>query len=68
MIIKIDMYLRDLLERFAKQEDGLALSEYLVLLGLIMGGVISAVFVLGSNVSTLWAGWAHWVTTYISAA
>jgi pilus assembly protein Flp/PilA len=62
------MYLRDLLEQFAKQEDGLALSEYLVLLGLIMGGVVSAVFVLGSNLGILWGGWALWITSAISAA
>ena len=43
MIIKIDMNLRDLLERFAKQEDGIVLTEYLALFGLIVGGVITAV-------------------------
>lgn len=43
---------------FAREEDGVALSEYLVLLGLLVGGVIAAVTLAGQNLSTAWNGWA----------
>ncbi|MBP1887575.1 hypothetical protein [Sinorhizobium mexicanum] len=42
---------------FAREEDGVALSEYLVLLGLLVGGVILAVTTAGGNLATAWNGW-----------
>lgn len=42
---------------FAREEDGVALSEYLVLLGLLVGGVIAAVTTAGGNLATAWNGW-----------
>ncbi len=42
---------------FAREEDGVALSEYLVLLGLLVGGVILAVTTAGQNLATAWNGW-----------
>ena len=39
---------------FVREEDGVALTEYLVLLGLLVGGVIAAVILAGTNLVTAW--------------
>lgn len=49
--------------RFLKEEDGIALSEYLVVLGLMLGGVITAVTLFGTNLNTAWDNWADWIET-----
>lgn len=49
------------LKAFRKEEDGLALTEYLVLLGLLVGGVIAAVTAFGTNLDTVWTAWSGWV-------
>ena len=43
---------------FAQEEDGVALTEYLILLGLLVGGVIAAVTLAGTNLSAAWTSWA----------
>lgn len=45
---------------FSREEEGVALSEYLVLLGLLVGGVIAAVTTAGSNLATAWTNWGGW--------
>jgi len=52
---------------FAREEDGVALTEYLILLALLVGGVIGAVTLAGTNLSTVWNGWAGWFTTKLSS-
>ena len=47
-----------MLQSFRKEEDGLALTEYLVLLGLLVGGTIIAVQTFGTNLDTIWDAWA----------
>ncbi|WP_211092128.1 Flp family type IVb pilin [Aliigemmobacter aestuarii] len=47
--------------RFAKEESGLALTEYLILLGLLTGAVIIAVTLFGTNLAASWTAWANWV-------
>jgi pilus assembly protein Flp/PilA len=47
---------------FAREEDGVALTEYLILLALLVGGVITAVTVAGTNLSGAWDQWATWWT------
>ncbi|MBD9510408.1 hypothetical protein IB265_26955 [Ensifer sp. ENS10] len=42
---------------FAREEDGVALTEYLILLGLLVGGVIVAVTGAGDSLSTAWTSW-----------
>lgn len=59
---KATKYLADLMRRFKDDEEGLALSEYLVVLGLLIGGVIAAVLVFGENLATAWENWAGWVS------
>lgn len=44
-----------------KNEDGLALTEYLILLGLLTAAVIAAVLLFGENLGTAWNDWAVWL-------
>jgi len=53
--------LKDLAIRFANDEEGIALTEYLVLLGLLVAGVIAAVILFGTELSQTWRGWANWL-------
>ena len=52
---------------FAAEEDGVALTEYLVLLGILIGGVIAAVTTASGNLATAWTGWGTWWTTTVAA-
>ena len=45
---------------FAREEYGVALTEYLVLLGLLVGGVVVAVGMAGTNLAAAWQTWADW--------
>ncbi|WP_151611647.1 hypothetical protein [Sinorhizobium alkalisoli] len=51
---------------FAREEDGVALTEYLVLLGLLIGGVVLAVTNAGTNMATVWGQWGTWWTTTVA--
>ena len=52
---------------FAQEEDGVALTEYLILLALLVGGVITAVTLAGTNLATVWNAWAGWSTAHLSS-
>ena len=45
---------------FATEEDGIALTEYLVLLAMVVGGVVAAVGLAGGNLASAWEGWQTW--------
>jgi len=45
---------------FAREEDGVALTEYLMLLGLLVGGVMVTVQLAGTNLDAAWGTWATW--------
>lgn len=45
---------------FAREEDGVALTEYLILLALLVGGVITTVSIAGSNLNLAWEKWSTW--------
>ncbi len=49
------------LKAFRKDEDGLALTEYLLLLGLLTGAVILAVIGFGDALGTQWESWETWL-------
>lgn len=49
------------IKRFAREEDGLALTEYLILLGLLTAIVIAAVLIYGNNLGVQWEDWADWI-------
>jgi pilus assembly protein Flp/PilA len=50
----VQMNIRDLISRFAKDESGAALLEYSILIGLITAGVIGFVTGSGSWVNAKW--------------
>lgn len=56
----------ELYKTFAAEEDGIALTEYLVLLGLLIGGVIAAVTVAGDNLAEAWASWGGFFTNQVA--
>ena len=53
-------YCTDLARRFRDDEEGLALTEYLILLGLLTSAVILAVLAFGGQLGVLWNTWAVW--------
>jgi pilus assembly protein Flp/PilA len=56
MLIELEKSCRN----FLKDEDGLALAEYLILLGLLVGSVIVAILAIGGQLETAWDNWADW--------
>ena len=48
---------------FVAEEDGAALTEYIVLLGILVGGVIVAVGAFGQGLNSVWTSWATWIST-----
>ncbi|OSQ44340.1 hypothetical protein MGEO_19120 [Marivita geojedonensis] len=46
---------------FCEDEDGLALTEYLILLGLLTAVVIGAVTAFGVSLGNGWQAWADWL-------
>lgn len=60
--MKLISYVFDVQRRLRDDEDGLALTEYLILLGLLTGAVIGAVLLFGTGLSAAWADWAAWMT------
>jgi pilus assembly protein Flp/PilA len=55
-------YGTDLVRRLRDEEDGLALTEYLILLGLLTAAVIGAVTAFGNQLGLQWQTWAVWIT------
>ncbi len=46
------------LRAFAAEEEGIALTEYLILLGLLVGGVIATVGIAGASLDGAWTAWS----------
>ena len=59
---RVTEYLSGLVMRFRSEEDGLALTEYLILLGLLTAAVVLAVLAFGGNLGAQWQLWANWLT------
>lgn len=55
--------IKHLITRFDREESGLALTEYLLLLGLLTGGVLASVLLIGGNLGTAWDSWSDWFDT-----
>ncbi|MEE3359842.1 MAG: hypothetical protein VX248_07820 [Pseudomonadota bacterium] len=55
-------YFLDVMRRMRDEEEGLALTEYLILLGLLTAAVVLAVLAFGGNLGTQWQAWANWLT------
>lgn len=56
-------FLTNTATRFVKDEEGIALTEYLILLGLLTGAVIAAVLLFGGQLGENWGSWADWMNT-----
>ena len=54
-------YLSGLVVRLKSEEDGLALTEYLILLGLLTAAVVGAVLVFGQTLGIQWTAWSTWL-------
>ena len=67
MITSMQTYVLDLMRRFHSEEEGLALTEYLVLLGLLTGALILAIIAFGGALSDVWEAWTLWITNNLSA-
>ena len=59
--MKLISYVFDVQRRLRDDEDGLALTEYLILLGLLTAAVILAVGLFGTNLAAQWDAWAGWI-------
>jgi pilus assembly protein Flp/PilA len=55
-------YGTSMVRRLRDEEDGLALTEYLILLGLLTAAVVGAVLIFGINLGAQWTAWSTWLT------
>ncbi|MBO6868764.1 MAG: hypothetical protein JJ877_17120 [Thalassococcus sp.] len=55
-------YFLDVMRRMRDEEEGLALTEYLILLGLLTAAVVLAVLAFGTNLGAQWTAWSTWLT------
>ena len=60
------MKLVEMIKAFSREEDGVALTEYLMLLGLLIAGVIVAVQTAGGNLASAWDSWGSFWTNEVS--
>ena len=67
MITSMQTYVLDLMRRFHSEEEGLALTEYLVLLGLLTAALIAAIIAFGGALSATWVAWTSWITLNLGA-
>ena len=59
--MKLISYVFDVQRRLRDDEDGLALTEYLLLLGLLTAAVITAVILFGEQLGLQWTSWGEWM-------
>jgi pilus assembly protein Flp/PilA len=45
---------------FAAEEDGIALTEYLILLGFLVAALVTAVGAAGTDLANAWGRWGTW--------
>ncbi|MCI2400416.1 Flp family type IVb pilin [Aliiroseovarius subalbicans] len=55
-------YMNALMLRFKRDQDGIALTEYLILLGLLTAAVIAAVLLFGEQLGIQWGTWGTWMS------
>ncbi len=61
MYTYMKFYCLDMVRRFRSEEEGLALTEYLILLGLLTAAVVGAVLIFGQNLGAQWTTWSTWL-------
>lgn len=47
--------------RFKHDDEGIALTEYLILLGILSTAVVVAALMYGTKLGELWGGWRTWI-------
>ena len=57
MMIKIVALLAGKAKEFKAREEGLALTEYVVVLGLLIAGVVGSVLIFGDALDDVWTAW-----------
>lgn len=45
---------------FRRDDSGIALVEYLILLAILSGSVVVAIFIFANNIGIQWQSWALW--------
>lgn len=55
--------INELILKLRRDEDGAALTEYLILLGLVAGGVAAAVTAFGGELGTQFTAWDTYIGT-----
>ena len=61
MMIEAYVALTEKAKELKEREEGLALTEYVVMLGLITAALVTAVTLFGTNLANAWDGWAVWI-------
>ncbi len=51
-----------IIRQFRDDEEGLALTEYLILLALLTGGVVVSVLLIGDQLQIAWGAWGGFFT------
>ena len=54
--------MKALVNSFVSDQRGLALTEYLLLLGILAGGVLAGVLLANTALGEAWLSWASWIT------
>lgn len=67
MITKFAARVMVAIDRLRSEEEGLALTEYLILLGLLTAAVIGAVLAFGLQLGVRWQSWATWLLSLTGA-
>ncbi len=52
---------------FVKDEEGAALTEYLVLIGLITAAAVAATILFGNTLANTFNDWSTWIGTNLNA-
>lgn len=65
-IVAIENFRDQTIQAFRDDETGLALTEYLVLLGLLVGAVIATVTLFGAGLNIQWGNWNTWIRALVN--
>ena len=67
MMIKLVALLAAKAKELKDREEGLALTEYVVVLGLVTSALVVAVVGFGGALQEVWAGWSTWIDGNLEA-
>ncbi len=63
----VTFYITDLVRRYHSEDEGLALTEYLVLLGILTAALIAAIGLFGDALNVVWRDWTTWIGANLKA-